>query len=161
MRSLGLDIYNPEYIHKTTLYRPFTVGQDAAIIENCMLGRYIKSYFPESGGRVKILAVSVFDESIKHDYVVRPHCCKDTLEVSHWHIRPVDLVETRLFAPIGLIIPGVTVKMINSGNMVRIMRHDKNATISDDNKRLNKSNIAVIMTERWDRPILETLVRAL
>lgn len=135
-------------------YRSYEVGQSISIFPKSTLYEYVSHYFPDSNFSAKIA-----DIISPNEYSIKIDRYKDIIEASHWSVRPKNLYETRSFAPIGLIAPGVNVKLIDSGEIKRVMKVDGTYVVSDDMSRTKNERLVVILAERWERPLIESFIR--
>lgn len=135
-------------------YRSFELNQPISVFKNSLLREHISQYFPLSNFSAKVVNINSLNEySIKFDRY------NDVLNVSHWHVRPKNLVETRSFAPIGLIASGVNVKLIDTGEIKRVMTLDGRFTIADDFSRILNNKLIVVLAEKWEKSLIESFMR--
>jgi hypothetical protein len=114
-------------------------------------------YYPTK--RVRIISEHVFDKRPYH-YVVQPLGTVEKLEVSHWDLEPLDtLQETRTFAPAGIVLPGVRVKQLDTGEIKMIKDPGATTVIALDNSRMKSDEMVELLAEPRKCLLSESMVR--
>ena len=137
-----------EFDQKITPYRPYRKGEILQVVPNSQFAWIMKSHYPKSGGRVLIDSICVMDDC-EHDYVVKPVGYSEELKISHWHVRPVNLCETKMFAPSSDLMSGVAVRDIKTSEQKVVKLVTENVVIFDDDSR-SHPDVTVEILKRDD-----------
>lgn len=117
----------------------YDVGQECSIINNSQYYRRISDYYPMN-------KVNIIEDIGCGLYEVNPVLTNDILLVSHWDIVPkCDIVESGLFAPIGLMYPGTIVRTISDKKINIIMENNGDYVHMIDDSKVGKGELVVVM----------------
>jgi hypothetical protein len=153
-------VFTLETHEKITPYRAYTCGETVCVLSNSNLARKLAAYYPRSGGKLVIESVQVFDKQVKFDYDARPVGYQQIMPISHWHTRTAEsLINSRLFAPVGTLLEGVTVKLMSNMRICVIKEHQDDQVIFDDGFIIRSLDLAEVLRRRDDGTELVKFLR--
>ncbi len=134
-------------------YRLYSRGDRVRASPAGELANIFVNYYPRSR------RFSIIEKVLDNRYIIHPEGYNDKLNVSHWDLRPVqDLVESKLYAPISCLLPGVSIRSRdNSIKMVMERRGDR--VLCDDGCLIRKDTPVNIVRWRDDSTSLSAFLR--
>jgi hypothetical protein len=137
-----------EFNEKVAPYRPYRKGDVLQVVPDSQFSWIMRSHYPKSNGKVLIDSVCVL-EDCEHDYVVRPVGYGEELKISHYHVRPLNLTETRMFVSASDVLSGVVVRDIKTSAQKVVKLVTENVVVFDDGSR-DHPGVTVEILKRED-----------
>lgn len=149
MNKLNVVQYYPEQ----TEFRPYrrhSVGDKCTAASSGLSGLFA-NYYPRAR---RYALVESYDDN---NYTIIPDGYTDKIVVGHCDIRPIDIVESRFFAPAHILLPGVLVKLRNGS--IRSIKESDGHVVLDDGSVIHKDMPLRIMRRVDDSTRITSFLR--